>query len=128
MDDLTDVAIVVAVLEDSNVVPKTSLEMGVENIDAVLEPGPTQNALVQGLIADIAASLGIDPSLVQISGLRRATNTDSTDSGRRRSQFGTSNLAFDVVISGLAAGQSVMNLVQQINDPRERFRTATTAF
>ena len=85
MDDLTDVAIVVAVLEDSNVVPKTSLEMGVENIDAVLEPGPTQDALVQDLIADIAASLGINPSLVQISGLRRATNTDSTDRRQRPS-------------------------------------------
>ena len=114
MNALTDVSVVVAVLRDINVIPKISLELKVENMDAVLEAGPAQDALVIDLTHDVAASLSINPSVVQISGLR---NADLAESGRRRSQSRAGNLAFDIVISGRTAADSLQLLVEQINDP-----------
>jgi hypothetical protein len=124
IDDISDVSIVAIVLADSNVVPKTTLHMQSDNVDVVLSPGPEQDALVQNLIKDLAESLGIDPSLIEISGLRAAER--SGDSGRRRSQT-TGHLAFDVVISGAAAADSVEQLVEQIADPASALMQSPTA-
>jgi hypothetical protein len=125
MEEVNDVSLVAAVLEDSNVVPRTSLEMTVDNVDSVLIPGPEQNALMESLIRDIAASLGIDPSLVQISGIRAAESAD--DTGRRRTQTTPGSIAFDVVVNGPTAADAVVELVQQIADSSSPLMQSPTA-
>lgn len=121
---MTDVSVVSEVLKNSNLVPKTTLQMTVEDVDAALAPGPAQDALIDGLVRDVAQSLGIDPSLVEISGLRI---DEGPAGGRRRSQSTSGGLEFDIVVSGPAAADSVQQLVRQINDPTSPLMTSPTA-
>eukprot|EP01044_Picomonas_judraskeda_P004170 COSAG03_NODE_361_length_8570_cov_39.355752_8_plen_244_part_00 len=122
--NMTDVSVVLEVLKNSNLVPKTTLQMAVEDVDAVLAPGPAQDALIDDLVRDVAESLGIDPSLVKIAGLRIV---EGPGGGRRRSQSTSGKLAFDVVISGSTAADAVQRLVGQVNDPTSPLMTSSTA-
>jgi len=104
----------------ASVQPKTTLKMsGVKK--TVLEAGhPDQVALQEALIADLAASLGIDASLIVIKNIRPS----QAPSARRLAEGDGVTIQFDFVINNPdgaanARGQvdATNKLTQQLKDP-----------
>ena len=87
-----------AVLSSTNLLPRTTFQLQIDDdIGTATVPGRANDALTASLRQDIALALGIDMSLLKVSGIRPLTTA-----GRRTLQA-SSNVAFDVEISGAAA-------------------------
>eukprot|EP01052_Picozoa_sp_SAG31_P000855 SAG31_NODE_26_length_32985_cov_39.054096_20_plen_1883_part_00 len=122
---VTDVSVALAVLSSTNLLPRTTFQLQIDDIDTVTVPGPANDALTTNLRQDIALALSIDVSLLKVSGIRPVTRV--TTAGRRALQAG-SNVAFDVEIAGAAAAsvQHMENLKQQLLNPVSALRTSST--
>ena len=109
-------------LGQSESIPSTSLEL-VASAE-VLTPGPEQDAFMQTVIADLAASLGLDPADIVISNVR----TPDSSAGRRqladsiaveRRQLQAVAVEFDFVVDapGVDTADLMRDLTEQLNDP-----------
>ena len=115
-----DPALVVAALENSNVLPTTTLEIAADPA-ALVDGSQAQLDFIAALKADLAASLGVDPSQLVIGGLQAATPSG----GRRRTQ--STEITFEVTITGDDAGATLTSLVTQMDDPTSALMTSSVA-
>jgi hypothetical protein len=122
--DVTDASVALAVLRSTNLLPVATFHLQADDIDAVTNPGAARDKLTSSLRRDLASSLDIDTSLLKVLRIRPFSTT-----GRRALQAGTTNLAFDVKISGSPSDsvQHIENLKQQLLNPASALRTSSAA-
>lgn len=113
---LNDVSTALEVLASTNFEPITSLELEIDDAD-VLMPGPAQEAYLDALKADLAASLNVSVDLIQIA------NFGATNAGRRRLQ--AQPVTFDLILAGPSATESLMELSSQLGDPSSRLMSSS---
>jgi hypothetical protein len=107
------------ILSTSNVLPKTSV--GITADAAALVAGSSaQDALKQMLRTDMAFALSIDPTEIDISGLKALA-----ESGRRRLQ--STSVQFDFIILAPNASTILADFTAQLSSPNSKLRQSTTA-
>jgi hypothetical protein len=125
--DVSDPSVALQVLRSTNLLPQTTFQLEVDDVNAVTGPGAARDALKTNLQTDIAESLGIDISVIEVSGIRPLKVA-----GRRALQTGASgaNVAFDLKFILMAAATSVQHIEdikEQLLDPASALRTSSTA-
>lgn len=113
----TNADAILETVDTTNLLPRATIEVGVDDSDAVTVPGPAQTALIDSLKADMAAALGDDPSSIDITDIRPA---HAATTGRRVQL--SAQVAFDVVITGDDAASALSNLANQLADPTSPLR------
>jgi hypothetical protein len=121
---LTDAAQVAQVLNDSNVLPQSTLEVEV-GAEVLVSNSAAQLAFIEGLTTELATALGVLPELLQISNLRPATAAD----GRRLQSSGQgTTAAFDLLVNspdpGIRIGV-ITDFANQMADAGSALRTGT---
>ena len=113
------IGLVAEVLSTSNVLPKTSV--GITADAAALVAGSSaQDALKQLLRADMAFALSIDPTEIDISGLKAVAA-----SGRRRLQ--STSVQFEFIILAPNASTVLADFSAQLSSADSKLRQSTTA-
>ena len=83
-----------------------------------------QEEFIRALIADIALSLGVDPSEISISGLQLARRRRAQAFRRTQSM---QDITFEVTIYSSNASTALTSLVTQIADPTSPLMNTATA-
>eukprot|EP01051_Picozoa_sp_SAG22_P006365 SAG22_NODE_413_length_10849_cov_6.078977_7_plen_1231_part_00 len=119
----------------ASVVPQHTMKMTSVSDTVLEEDHPDRAAFEAALIADLAASLGVDPALIKIKNIRRPTRT------RRRAQLQPSQksahegrlrledtaIEFDFVIDdGRSAQEQVAAITSELDDPASPLNSGGT--
>ena len=105
---LDSAALAADILDGSNVLPKATLTLLDVDETALLAGSPARSALLQSLVEEVAAALGIDAVEIEI------TRLAASSSGRRRAQ--TTAMEVDVSILSANPGDTLLELEQQLQD------------
>ena len=105
----------------ANVQPQATLEVVAD--ESVLEPGsPEQEDFIAQLIRDLAASLGVEESEIQIDPASLRRGRRRLEDSRRALQDGA--IQFDFVISSPNSAAAIAELNAQLADPESELRNA----
>jgi hypothetical protein len=105
----------------ANVQPQATLEVVAD--ESVLEPGsPEQEDFIAQLIRDLAASLGVEESEIQIDPASLRRGRRRLEDSRRALQDGA--IQFDFVISSPNSAAAIAELNVQLADPESDLRNA----
>lgn len=125
--ELSHSDVLVDVIQETNMLPVATLQAVVTDIDIVLVVGSGPEAtFVQSMKQELALSLDVELSSLEISGLRQAAASDSREDGGgmgRRMQSAAGTVEFDVKITGpnMIAALSLLN--EQLANPSSSLRS-----
>jgi len=115
LTDLSIVGDIVGANSSSNVLPQTSLRLASVDVAALIPSSVAYTSLARGFAKDMAASLGVDESEIQVKDIV------AVQSGRRMQQQLTSDAAVDVNVVFVITSVDVMSVLyeleHQLEDP-----------
>lgn len=120
---ITDIAVVSDAVSSSNLLPKATLQLEVQDLNYVLGTG--MHETVAAMERDIATALELEPDLVEVSNLRQATPAPSLAGRRQLNEQGL--LAFDLLVRGPSAVSAMASLLVQLQDPASALLSSPAA-